>query len=156
MTRSLPLLRQEREDSCALACLRMVLAGRGTVVTEAELEQRVQREEGGTEIDELERLARSFGLVATCQETTAGQIRSLLIADSDVIAYINRAVFDLRTLTTLVPALRSLCVHAVVPTLVTARHVRFHDPRLPEVVCKTIRRFEAAQRHMRSVCLVLQ
>ena len=135
--------------------MRMVLAGRGTVVTEAELEQRVRREEGGTDIEELERLARSFGLVATCQEAIAQQIRDILNADSDVIAYINRAVFDLRTLTTLVPALRSLRVHAVVPTRVTARQITFHDPRLPEVVCKTIRRFEAAQRHMRSACLVL-
>jgi ABC-type bacteriocin/lantibiotic exporter with double-glycine peptidase domain len=155
MTRSLPLLKQEHEDSCALACLRMILAGRGTVVTEAELEQRVRQEKGGTDIEELERLAQSFGLVATCQEATPPQIRDLLHTDRDVIAYINRAVFDLRTLTTLAPALRSLRVHSVVPIRVTARHVTFHDPRLPSVVSKTIQRFEAAQRQLVSVCLVL-
>jgi ABC-type bacteriocin/lantibiotic exporter with double-glycine peptidase domain len=155
MARILPLLKQEREDSCALACLRMVLAARGTVRTEAELEQLVRREEGGTEIQELERLARMFGLVATVQEATARRIRELLEAESDVISYVNRSVFDLPTLTHLGPALRSLRVHAVVPIHVTARHVTFHDPRLPAVVSKTVRRFEAAQRHLRSTCLIL-
>ena len=141
--------------SCALACLRMVLAGRGTVVTEADLQQRVRMEEGGTDIEELGRLAQSFRLVAAVQEATAQQIRDLLHADRDVIACINREVFDLRTLATLAPALRSLRVHAVVPIRVTARQVAFHDPRLPVVVRKSVRRFEAAQRHMRSACLVL-
>ena len=40
MTRTLPLLKQEREDTCAIACLRMVLAATGTMVTEAELVHR--------------------------------------------------------------------------------------------------------------------
>jgi hypothetical protein len=133
----------------------MVLARRGTVVTEAELEQHVRKDEGGTDIEELERLAQSFGLAAASQEATPQEIRELLHADSDVIAYINRAVFDLRTLTDLTPALRSLRVHSVVPIRVTARQVTFHDPLLPAVVCKSIRRFEAAQRHLRSACLVL-
>ena len=155
MTRNLPLLKQERDDSCALACLRMVLAGRGSVVTEAELAQRVPMEEGGTDIEELARLAQSFGLVAAVQEATVEQIRDLLRADRDIIAYLNRSVFDLPRLTDLTPALRSRRIHAVVPTRVTARQVTFHDPRLPAVVRKTIRRFEAAQRHLQSACLVL-
>ena len=70
-------------------------------------------------------------------------------------AYINRSVFDLKTLADLSPALRSLRVHSVVPVRVTAGHVTFHDPRLPAVVRKTIHRFEAAQRHLGAACLVL-
>jgi ABC-type bacteriocin/lantibiotic exporter with double-glycine peptidase domain len=155
MARSLPLLKQEREDSCALACLRMVLAARGTMLPEAELQRRVRMEEGGTDLEELERLARTFGLVADAQAATTGQIREFLYARSHVIAYINRAVFDLPSLGDLTPALRSLRVHSVVPIRVTATHVTFHDPRLPAVVRKTIRRFEAAQRHLGSACLVL-
>jgi hypothetical protein len=86
----------------------MVLAGRGIPATEAELEQRVRKDVGGTDIEELERLARSFGMVAAAQEATTQQIRDLLNTGSDVIAYVNRSVFDLRTLTDLTPALRSL------------------------------------------------
>ena len=62
---------------------------------------------------------------------------------------------DLTKLTNLTPALRSRQIHAVVPLRVTARYVTFHDPRPPAVVSKTIRRFEAAQRHTGAVCLVL-
>jgi ABC-type bacteriocin/lantibiotic exporter with double-glycine peptidase domain len=146
---------QEREASCALACLRMVLAARATVVTEVELVRRTRWEEGGTEIEELEHLARTFGLGAVAQVATVPQISELLDAGSHVIAYINRSVFDLAGLVDLGPALRSLRVHAVVPVRVTVRHVTFHDPGPPAVVRKTIRRFEAAQRHMGSACLVL-
>ena len=112
-------------------------------------------EEGGTDIEELARLAQSFGLVAAVQEATVEQIRDLLRADRDIIAYLNRSVFDLPRLTDLTPALGSRRIHTVVPTRVTARQVTFHDPRLPAVVHKTIRRFEAAQRHLWLVCLVL-
>jgi hypothetical protein len=133
----------------------MILAARSIVQTEAELAQRVRREEGGTYIEELERLARTFGLAASVQEANAQQIRALLDAGSDVIAYVNRSVFDLPSLSHLGPALRTLQVHAVVPVRVTTRHVTFHDPRLPAILSKTIQRFEAAQRHMRSTCLVV-
>jgi hypothetical protein len=153
--RTLPLLKQEREDTCAIACLRMILAGRGTLVTERELVLRTQMEEGGVDLEELERLARTLGLIATAREATARQIREHLRAGSDVIAYINRSVFDLSRLTDLTPALRSRRIHAVAPIHATARQITFHDPLGPAVVTKAIRRFEAAQRHLRSVCLVL-
>jgi ABC-type bacteriocin/lantibiotic exporter with double-glycine peptidase domain len=157
MARTLPLLKQEREDTCALACLRMVLAARGTMVTERDLVRRTRMAEGGVDIQKLERLARTLGLSAMAREATAQQIRDLLREGSDVIAYINRAVFDLRTLRHLGPALRAHTGHAVVPVHVTARHVTFHDPhpRLFGVLRKTVPRFEAAQRHMGWACLVL-
>jgi ABC-type bacteriocin/lantibiotic exporter with double-glycine peptidase domain len=132
----------------------MVLAGHGTVVSEADLEADVQREAGGTEINQLKQLAQKYGLVATIQEATAPMIGELLAADCEIISYVNRAVFDLPTLADLTPALRNLRVHAVVPIRVTARHITFLDPRQPAVVRKTIRRFGASQRHLRSLCLV--
>ena len=157
MTRPLPLLKQEREDTCALACLRMVLAARGTMISERDLWRRAQMVEGGVEIQELERLAQALGLIASAREATAQQIRELLRAGSNVIAYLNRSVFELRTLRHLGPALRSFKAHAVVPAHLTARHVTFQDPhpRLAGVIRKTIRRFEAAQRHMGCACLVV-
>ncbi len=59
-------------------------------MTETELEQRVHKDFGGTDIEELERLATPFGLIASAQEATPQQIREVLDADSDVIAYVNR------------------------------------------------------------------
>jgi hypothetical protein len=130
MVQPLPLLKQEREDSCALACLRMVLAVRALSVTESELRHRVHAEEGGTDIEELERLARTFGLSAVAEEASPRRIRELLGVGSHVIAYVNRSVFDLPSLKRLGPALRSLRVHSVVPVHVSARHIVFHDPHL--------------------------
>jgi ABC-type bacteriocin/lantibiotic exporter with double-glycine peptidase domain len=157
MAKALPLLKQEREDTCAIACLRMVLAGRGKGVAESDLARRTQMVEGGVEIVELERLARAVGLSATAREATAQQIRDLLREGNDVIAYVNRAVFDLRNLGDLRPALRGQVGHAVVPVRVTARHVTFHDPHplRSGTLRKTVRRFEAAQHLMGSACLVI-
>jgi len=132
----------------------MVLAAKGTTLTEGKLRQSARMEEGGIDIEELARLAQTLGLHTVVQRAPAGQIRELLRTDNHVIAYINRSVFDLTTLDDLSPALRRLQVHAVVPVHVTASHVAFHDPRLPAAARKTVQRFEAAQRHMGSACLV--
>ena len=58
MNIELPLYRQEKDNTCALACLRMVLAAFGTNVRERELETRARMEPEGTLIDEVEALAR--------------------------------------------------------------------------------------------------
>ena len=68
MSTVLPLHRQEKRDTCALACLRMVLAAYGTDVEESTLEAQARMEPDGTDVGELERLARQFGLVAEPQE----------------------------------------------------------------------------------------
>lgn len=135
----------------------MVLAARGTQVTEHDLVLRTQIVDGGVKIQELERLARTVGLIATAREATALQIRELLRDGGDVIAYVNRAVFDLVSLVDLGPALRAQVGHAVVPVHVTAKHVTFHDPhlRLSGIIRKTVRRFETAQRLMGLACLVI-
>lgn len=156
MIRNLPLLMQERDETCALACHRMVLAGRAIVVAETDLEQRLSRKEaGGTAMVDLQRLAGSFGLAAEIQEANVRQISNMLLIGCDVIAYINRAVFDLHRLTDLTAALHSGIIHAVVPVRINKRHIQFHDPLVPATIAKTIRRFEAAQKHVRSICLVV-
>ena len=53
MSTELPLYRQEKRNTCALACLRMALAACGTEVEESTLEGQARVEEGGTEIAEL-------------------------------------------------------------------------------------------------------
>jgi ABC-type bacteriocin/lantibiotic exporter with double-glycine peptidase domain len=67
MSFELPLYKQEKDNTCALACLRMVLAAFGTEVSEAAIEAQAAMAEKGTSIIELERLARWFGLVANIQ-----------------------------------------------------------------------------------------
>src|SRR5438876_176688 len=75
MSIELPLYGQEKNNTCALACLRMVLAAFGTEVAEAAIEAHAQMKERGTVIDELERLARQFHLVAEIQDATVEELR---------------------------------------------------------------------------------
>ena len=56
----------------------MVLAAYGTNVEERVLEDQARLEPRGTVIDELERLARQFHLVAEIQETTVEDLRRML------------------------------------------------------------------------------
>ncbi len=93
MSTGLPHYRQEKKNTCALACLRMVLASFGTDVEEGTLEARAHMEIDGTEIGELERLARQFGVVADIQEATVAQLRHLLEDGKLPIVYIDRAIF---------------------------------------------------------------
>jgi ABC-type bacteriocin/lantibiotic exporter with double-glycine peptidase domain len=56
----------------------MVLASYGTDVEEGTLEGQAHMDPDGTEIGELERLGRQFGLAADIQEATVEQLRHLL------------------------------------------------------------------------------
>src|SRR6266571_2622238 len=91
MSIELPHYGQEKRNTCALACLRMVLAAYGTHVPESELEARAGMTPKGTPIDELERLARQFGLVAEMQEATVEDLRRILAEGKLPIALIDRA-----------------------------------------------------------------
>jgi len=73
----------------------MVLAAYGLLVQESELESHARMEVRGTLIDELERLARLYGLAAAIEETSAEELRRILAEGKLPIAYIDRAVFDL-------------------------------------------------------------
>src|SRR5262249_2817483 len=139
-----PLYRQEKKNTCALACLRMILAFYGTDVEEGTLEGQAHMETDGTEIGELERLARQFGLVADIQETTVDQLRHLLAERRLPIVYLDRALFDLSPRQRAQHSIRDAIIHTVIPTRITARFVTFHDPRQPRVTRKTTRIFRQA------------
>ena len=52
-----PFFKQERSDTCMLACLRMILAHQGSAVSEAGLVAAVSLEESGIDPDQLAHLA---------------------------------------------------------------------------------------------------
>jgi ABC-type bacteriocin/lantibiotic exporter with double-glycine peptidase domain len=78
MPSKLPFFRQESDKSRALACLRMLLAGRGINVTEAELAARTTVQVEGVAFEDVERLARQHRLSATIERLTLVQVAALL------------------------------------------------------------------------------
>ena len=48
-----PFIAQERSDACAVACLRMILAHQGKGVTEKDVIQETDLQEGGLTPDEV-------------------------------------------------------------------------------------------------------
>ena len=154
MSTELPLYRQEKHNTCALACLRMVLAACGTHVEESTLERQARMEPDGTSIDELLRLAHRYNLVAEIQEITVAELRHLLAGGKLLIAYIDRAVFELRPGERLRHSLRHAKIHTVVPTRMTTASITFHDPLGPRVSRKSIGLFEQAYGKLGNHCVV--
>lgn len=154
MSTALPLYRQEKRNTCALACLRMVLAAFGTAVEEGTFENLAPMEPDGTDIGELERLARSFGIVANIQEASVEQLRELLAAGKLPIAYIDRAVFDLTPAQRAKHTLRYAKIHVVIPTRIGAASVTYHDPMPPRVARRSLRLFRLAYDRLGSRCVV--
>jgi ABC-type bacteriocin/lantibiotic exporter with double-glycine peptidase domain len=128
MNTELPLYGQEKRETCALACLRMVLAAHGARIAESVIEAEARMLPGGTEIEELQRLASRFGLVADIERVTAEQLRRILEEGKLPIAHINRAFFDLASLHRVRRAIRAPLLHAVIPIRLTQHFVTFHDP----------------------------
>ncbi|MCI0680470.1 MAG: cysteine peptidase family C39 domain-containing protein [Gemmataceae bacterium] len=155
MSIELPLYGQEKDNTCALACLRMVLAAYGTDVDESTLLGQARMEQDGTEIGELERFARQFGIVADLQEATVDQLRELLAEGRLPIAYIDRAVFELTPRQRAKHTLRHAKVHVVIPTRISAAAVNYHDPLAPpRIVRKSMRLFRLAYDRLGSRCVV--
>jgi beta-phosphoglucomutase-like phosphatase (HAD superfamily) len=155
MSLKLPLYEQENRNTCALACLRMVLAAFGKDVEESTLEGQARLEEDGTEIAELERLARQFGLLAEIQDPTVEKIQQFLAEGRLAMAYIDRVVFELTPRQRVSHSLRDAKMHVVVPIRITAGSVTYHDPRPPaRIVRKSIRLFRSAYDHLGSHCIV--
>src|SRR4051812_48489175 len=69
-----PFFEQERRDSCALACLRMLLAQHGANVSEADLLQDVAPLIGGLPLEELVQLAQRHGFHAEVRQLDEGQL----------------------------------------------------------------------------------
>jgi hypothetical protein len=154
MSTGLPHYRQEKRNTCALACLRMVLASFGTHVEEGMLQGEAHMEADGTEIAELERLARQFGLVADIEEATVEQLRHLLADGKLPIAYIDRAIFELSPRQRAQHSIRDALIHTVIPTQVSARFVTYHDPRQARVTRKTTGLFRQAYEALGGRCVV--
>ena len=154
MNTELPLYGLEKPNTCALACLRMVLAAFGTEVAEATIEAQAQMQERGTLIDELERLAQQFHLVAEIQDTTVEELREILAEGKLPIAFIDRAVFDLTPQQRRTHSIRDAIIHTVIPVRVTAKSITFHDPGPPGITRKTIRLFRRAYSCLGGRCVV--
>src|SRR5262245_22879132 len=95
MNLEIPHFRQEKSNTCALVCLRTVLAAYGQQVSEGEVQAQARIEQRGVHIAELERLARLYNIVAEIQETTIDDLSRLLREGKLLIAYIDRAVFEM-------------------------------------------------------------
>jgi len=132
----------------------MVLAAYGTDVAESVLEGQTRMEPGGTEIGELERLARQYGLVANIQVATVDVLQQLVAEGKFPIAYIDRAVFDLSPAQRIHHSLRDAKIHVVIPARITAATVTYHDPLSSHVIRKTIRLFRRAYDCLGSHCIV--
>jgi hypothetical protein len=132
----------------------MVLAAGGRHVAERTIEVEARMEEGGTAIEELERLARRFGLMAHIQAATADQLRRILAEGKLSIVYLNRTVFELPSLRQLRRAATDPKLHAVIPTRVSPHFVTFHNPRPPRIARRSLSRFDRAQRFVGYATLV--
>jgi hypothetical protein len=154
MSFELPLYKQEKDNTCALACLRMVLAAFGTEVSEAAIEAQAAMAEKGTSIIELERLARWFGLVANIQEATIEDLQRILEGDSFPIAYIDRAVFDLSPQQRKTHRLGDARIHTVIPVAVNRSSITYHDPLYPSVTRRTVRLYLQAYSRLGGLCVV--
>jgi hypothetical protein len=132
----------------------MVLAAYGTHVGESKLQEHAHIEAGGTEIGELQHLARQFGLIADTREATIGQLQQLLAEGKFAIAYIDRAVFELTPAQRVRHSLRAAKIHTVIPTRVTEAVVAYHDPLVPRVTRRSIRVFRLAYERLGSRCVV--
>ena len=140
----------------ALACLRMVLAARGAHVEESDIEAEARLEEGGTPIEELERVARRFGLSAHVEEATINRPRAVLAEGNLAIVYLNRTVFELPSLRRLRRAMIDPKLHSVIPTSISGRFVTFHDPLPPRIARRSIQRFDRAQSFLHYAALVCE
>ncbi len=154
MNTKLPFLKQQSDDTCALACLRMVLAGFEILVSEAQIHAVARMEVNGTAIDEVERLAHLFGIEAIIQATTPADLQRILSEGRWPIAYIDRALFDRRLSWRARHQVRQVKLHAVIPTRITAASVTFHDPLPPRVARRSLRLFRAAHEIIGNLCVV--
>ena len=113
-----PFFDQERYDTCALACLRMILAHHGTEVSETQMRLVTRMEEGGVDIEELARLARRYGVRAEIRQLPERELPALFAAGRWAIVYLNRFSID-----------RQFAIHAVIPIRLTRQYVTVLDPR---------------------------
>lgn len=143
-----PPYRQRKSDSCAVACLRMILAQHGIAVDEVTLERQVAKQPGGVHIEDLADLARAFHFTVEILPLALKSISSLLKRGVYPIVYLNRAHFELRFPSARKVALRRCIVHSVIPVAIRRTSVVVNDPRIGRRKRVSKRRFEAARRDL--------
>jgi ABC-type bacteriocin/lantibiotic exporter with double-glycine peptidase domain len=129
-----PFVAQERPDSCAVACLRMILAFQGRRIEEAEVIQATDLQEGGLTPEELCRLARLYGLRSQEQQLDEAELAELVKLSRFPIVFLFRGPLDGVDMT-----------HAVIPLRMSPKYVTVLDP-LRGQRRLTIRKFEQARR----------
>ncbi|MBI4605908.1 MAG: C39 family peptidase [Planctomycetes bacterium] len=141
-----PFFAQEKPETCALACLRMVLAYHGIQVSEDALARQVELEPGGVSISELERVARRLGLRAEARQLDLQAIATLLARGVYPIVYVQLSIAG------------ELVGHAVLPIHVGRDSVTVLDPiaKPPGERQFSRRAFEAAQHWVSRWALVCE
>jgi ABC-type bacteriocin/lantibiotic exporter with double-glycine peptidase domain len=137
-----PFCAQERSDTCMLACLRMILAHAGTVVSETALVQETSLEEAGLDPDQLAHLAQHHGLHAQAQQVNLETIAGLVSQERFPIVLLDRTGLD-----------GEFAVHAVIPIRFSRYYVMVLDPLRGERRV-TIRKFEEARRRVANWAVV--
>jgi len=90
-----PFYRQETPDSCVPACLRMVLAGLGVDLSEAELRGRCDCSIFGTEALQAVKASRDLGFDGTWKENLAiAQLQEVVERKVFPIVYVNLMPID--------------------------------------------------------------
>ena len=129
-----PFIGQERPDTCAVACLRMILAHCGTVPSEAELIEVAAMEEAGLDPQGLARLARDCGLQAVERQLDQSALFELIRRQRFPIVFLYRRILD-----------KVGEGHAVVALRFSRKFVTFLDPLRGERRV-SIQKFEEARR----------
>ncbi len=132
----------------------MVLAAFDREVEESDIEAVAKMEVKGTPIDELERLARYFGLTANIETTTPDDLRRILKEGKLPIAYVDRAVFPLSPRQRERHTLRDVIIHAVIPARLTYARVILHDPMYRTITRRSLDIFQDAHRRLSSQAVV--
>jgi ABC-type bacteriocin/lantibiotic exporter with double-glycine peptidase domain len=129
-----PFVRQERPDTCAIACLRMILAYQGLARGEVEVVQSAAREPSGLDPEGLAQLTQPYGLHAVERQLDQETLFELIRQHRFAIVFLYRRLIN-----------GVGEGHAVIPVRLSRQCVTFLDPLRGERRV-TIRKFEEARR----------
>src|SRR5262249_38197190 len=129
-----PFIAQERPDSCAVACLRMLLAHQGEDISEDILVQAAAMPPGGLDPEELQAVARRYGLAADVRQADRADLRAVVGEQRFPIVYLYRQPIDKIAMT-----------HAIIPVRIGRAFVSCLDP-LRGMRRISVRKFEQARR----------
>lgn len=133
MKLDIPYHRQEKTTTCGPACVRMVVAYNGTVISESELEEVCETSWLGNTCEELASGANKLGYEAVVMENmTLDDLEDSLKADIPIVALLDPAV--------LYDGVQGFG-HFVVINGLTENAVCYHDPDLEKDLSKNTQVF---------------